>query len=135
MKKFPYAARNPAKMGGGNGGFGGGGGFGGNGGDGGNIWFYFTADAAPYENLFTAKNQGGSGGFHGNAGRGGSGGIGGWGNPAGNRGMDGRSGPTAFGISAGSGRNGKVFKESTDEFYFYPVAGHQTENSVQINQE
>lgn len=120
---------------GGNGGFGGGGGFGGDGGDGGNIWFYFTIDAAPYENLFTAKNQGGSGGFHGNAGRGGSGGNGGWGNPTGNRGMDGGSVPSAFGISAGSGRNGKVFKESTDEFYFYPVAGNESENSVQNNHE
>lgn len=119
---------------GGNGGFGGGGGFGGDGGDGGNIWFYYTADAAPYEYLFTAKNPGGSGGFHGSAGRGGSGGNGGWGNPTGNRGMDGGSGSSAFGISSGSGRNGKVFKESTDEFYFYPVAGNQTENSVQINQ-
>lgn len=120
---------------GGNGGFGGGGGFGGDGGDGGNIWFYFTADAAPYEYLFTAKNRGGSGGFHGSAGRGGSGGIGGWGNPVGNRGMDGGSGPTAFGISAGSGRNGKVFKESTDEFYFNSVAGIEAENPDQFQEE
>jgi len=116
---------------GGNGGFGGGGGFGGDGGDGGNIWFYFTADAAPYENLFTANNQGGSGGFHGNAGIGGNGGNGGWGNPAGNRGMNVGSGTSAFGISAGSGRNGKVFKESTDEFYFYPVAGNENMESFQ----
>lgn len=120
---------------GGNGGFGGGGGFGGDGGDGGNIWFYFTADAAPYENLFAAKNRGGSGGYHGSAGRGGSGGNGGWGNPAGNRGLDGGSGPSAFGISAGSGRNGKVFKESTDEFYFNSVAGIEAKNPEQFQEE
>ena len=110
---------------GGNGGFGGGGGLGGDGGDGGNIWFYFTIDAAPYENLFTADNQGGSGGFHGSAGSGGNGGNGGLGNPAGNRGMDGSSGSSAFSITAGSGRNGKVFKENTDEFFFYTVAGNE----------
>ena len=120
---------------GGNGGFGGGGGFGGNGGDGGNFYLYFTEDAKPYAYLFSAKTQGGSGGYNGSAGGGGNGGNGGWGNPPGSRGMNGGSGPSAFGISAGSGRNGRVFKESTDEFYFYSVAGNVSENSVQINQE
>jgi hypothetical protein len=104
---------------GGNGGFGGGGGFGGNGGDGGYIYFYFTEDAEPYEYLFTAKTRGGSGGINGNSGSGGSGGNGGFGNPSGIHGANGGNGPSAFGISGSTGQNGKIFKERTDEFYFY----------------
>lgn len=113
---------------GGNGGYGGGGGFGGPGGDGGYIYYYFTEDAEPYEYLFTAKTRGGSGGMNGSSGSGGSGGIGGFGNPSGSHGANGGYGPSAFGISGSSGQNGKIFKDRTDEFFFYQTAGENAES-------
>ncbi len=116
---------------GGNGGDGGGGGFGGDGGDGGYIYFHFTDDAAPFDYLFTARNHGGSGGFHGNAGSGGSGANGGFGNPSGSRGMDGSSGPSPFGISAYSGINGRIFKDTTEEFFFYQTTASENAEAFQ----
>jgi len=116
---------------GGNGGYGGGGGFGGDGGDGGYIYFYFTDDAEPYEYLFTVNNRGGSGGFHGSAGIGGSGGIGGNGNPPGARGMNGAFGPSPVGISASSGYNGKIFRDKTEEFFFYQTAATENAEALQ----
>jgi hypothetical protein len=116
---------------GGDGGHGGGGGFGGPGGDGGYIYFYFTDDAEPYEYLFTVKNRGGSGGFHGSAGIGGSGGSGGNGNPPGARGMNGAFGPSPVGITASSGYNGKIFKDKTEEFFFYQTATTENAEALQ----
>jgi len=101
---------------GGDGGNGGGGGFGGPGGDGGDIYFYFTDDSRPYENLFSARNKGGSGGMHGNGGKGGRGGHGGSGEPNGPDGFSGQQGPSAIGW-AETGWSGKIYKDSTEEFY------------------
>lgn len=112
---------------GGDGGHGGGGGFGGPGGDGGYIYFYFTDDAEPFEYLFAVNNRGGSGGFHGSAGIGGSGGSGGNGNPPGARGMNGAFGPSPVGITASSGYRGKIFRDKTEEFFFYQTA--ESENA------
>ncbi len=101
---------------GGDGGNGGGGGFGGPGGDGGNIYFYFTEDSRPLENLFIANNDGGSGGMHGNGGRGGNGGSGGLGNPNGPDGRQGRNGMSALGW-APDGWQGNIYRQATPEFY------------------
>lgn len=100
---------------GGNGGWGGAGGFGGEGGYGGNITLYLTEDARPYQNLILLKNNGGNGGKHGSQGSGGRGGNGGYGNPSGYNGTRGNDGPSAIGW-AGSGGNGSIWVESTDEF-------------------
>lgn len=116
---------------GGNGGYGGGGGFGGDGGNGGYVYLYFTNDAAPYEYLFSANIQGGSGGSHGSAGSGGIGGSGGYGNPSGSRGMNGGSGPSPFGISAYSGTSGRIFKDTTEEFFFYQTTASENAESLQ----
>ncbi|QGY44575.1 hypothetical protein GM418_13150 [Maribellus comscasis] len=101
---------------GGNGGNGGGGGFGGSGGAGGDMYFYFTEDGWVFENLFTAINNGGSGGANGSGGAGGNGGRGGLGDPSGKSGYCGADGASAFGWGS-SGQEGRVFKETTDEFY------------------
>ncbi len=100
---------------GGNGGWGGAGGFGGEGGYGGNITLYLTEDAKPYQNLILPESNGGTGGRHGSSGRGGRGGYGGTGNPSGYNGTQGNDGPYAIGW-AGSGGNGSIRIESTDEF-------------------
>jgi hypothetical protein len=120
---------------GGNGGYGGGGGFGGPGGDGGYIYFHFTEDAEPFEYLFTAKNHSGSGGFHGSAGSGGNGGNGGNGNPPGAHGMNGGSGPSPIGITASSGYSGKIFKDRSDEFFFYQTTVENAEALQQNSEE
>ena len=116
---------------GGYGGNGGGGGFGGNGGDGGYVYFYFTDDAEPFEYLFSVTNHGGSGGFHGSSGNGGNGGSGGNGNPRGNNGMNGTTGPSPFGITASSGYNGKIFRDKTEEFFFYQTAASENVEALQ----
>ena len=100
---------------GGNGGWAGAAGFGGEGGYGGNITLYLTDDARPYQYLLLPVSKGGSGGKHGNQGNGGRGGAGGYGNPSGYNGTQGNDGPYAIGW-AGSGGNGSIQVESTDEF-------------------
>lgn len=119
---------------GGHGGYGGGGGIGGPGGDGGYIYYYFTEDAEPYAYLFTTKIRGGSGGTNGSAGSGGRGANGGFGNPSGIHGANGGCGPSVFGISGNDGRNGKIFKDKTDEFFFYQTA-ESAENAGLIKEE
>lgn len=116
---------------GGNGGYGGGGGFGGNGGDGGYVYLYFTDDAAPFASLFSAKINGGSGGTHGSAGSGGSGANGGFGNPSGRHGRDGGYGPSPLGISASSGTSGRIFKDTTEEFFFYRAVASENAEALQ----
>ena len=105
---------------GGDGGCGGAGGFGGEGGYGGNITLYFTADAMPFQHLFTAHSDGGSGGMNGNGGSGGSGGSGGNGNPNGRSGVAGQHGPSAMGW-AGNGQSGQITIQPTEEFFYYVI--------------
>lgn len=121
--------RSPGEKGG-DGGNGGAGGLGGQGGDGGNIYLYFTDDCWIFQNLFSAISRGGSGGLNGNGGYGGNGGRGGIGEPNGPNGYSGRRGSSNSGWEF-NGWNGRIFKDSTKEFFFYETKADALSEKLQ----
>ncbi len=45
--------------------------------------------------------------------------------------MNGASGPSPVGITASSGYNGKIFRDKTEEFFFYQTATTENAEALQ----